>query len=45
VLWSIFIRQKGKLENKPDCNQEETLEALISGTLSKVHDEVGDDRA
>ncbi|KAG5635316.1 hypothetical protein H0H81_011729 [Sphagnurus paluster] len=33
--------KKGKLENKPGCNQEQTLEALISSVLSKVREEVG----
>lgn len=39
-----FIAQakKGKLENKPGCNQDQTLEAMISGVLSKVRDNVGD---
>lgn len=32
----------GKLENKPGCNQEQTLEAMISGVLSKVRGDVGD---
>ncbi|KAG8933996.1 hypothetical protein FRC01_005893 [Tulasnella sp. 417] len=32
----------GKLENKPGCDQEQTLEALISGVLSKVRGDVGD---
>ncbi|KAL4077688.1 hypothetical protein J3A83DRAFT_4186012 [Scleroderma citrinum] len=32
--------KKGLLENKPRCNQEQTLEVLISSVLSKVHDEV-----
>ncbi|KAF8516014.1 hypothetical protein BU17DRAFT_76736 [Hysterangium stoloniferum] len=31
----------GKLENKPGCNQEQTLEAMISGVLSNVRDDVG----
>jgi DNA-directed RNA polymerase III subunit RPC1 len=31
----------GKLENKPGCNQEQTLEAEISAVLSKVRDDVG----
>ncbi|TIA73384.1 hypothetical protein E3P92_01635 [Wallemia ichthyophaga] len=31
----------GKLENQPGCDQEQTLEALISGILSKVRDVVG----
>ncbi|KAL5530725.1 RPO31 [Sanghuangporus sanghuang] len=38
----IAQAKKGKLENKPGCNQEETLEAMISGVLSKVRDTVGD---
>ncbi|KAG5643579.1 hypothetical protein DXG03_000632 [Asterophora parasitica] len=33
--------KKGKLENKAGCNQEQTLEALISSVLSKVREEVG----
>lgn len=32
----------GKLENRPGCNQEETLEAEISAVLSKVREQVGD---
>ncbi|KAG8836223.1 hypothetical protein FRC17_008959 [Serendipita sp. 399] len=31
----------GKLDNKPGCNQEQTLEALISDVLSKVRGDVG----
>lgn len=31
----------GKLENQPGCDQEQTLESLISGILSKVRDVVG----
>ncbi|KAI0307253.1 beta and beta-prime subunits of DNA dependent RNA-polymerase [Multifurca ochricompacta] len=38
----IALAKKGKLENKPGCNQEQTLEALISSELSKVRDEVGE---
>ena len=38
----IQLAKKGKLENKPGCNQEQTLEAEISGILSKVRDNVGD---
>ncbi|KZV60964.1 beta and beta-prime subunits of DNA dependent RNA-polymerase [Peniophora sp. CONT] len=38
----ITLAKKGKLENKPGCNQEQTLEAEISGILSKVRDNVGD---
>jgi DNA-directed RNA polymerase III subunit RPC1 len=37
----IAQAKKGKLENKPGCNQEQTLEAMISSVLSKVRDEVG----
>lgn len=37
----IAQAKKGLLENKPGCNQEQTLEALISSVLSKVRDEVG----
>ncbi|KAL0058555.1 DNA-directed RNA polymerase III subunit C1 (rpo31) [Marasmius tenuissimus] len=33
--------KKGKLENKPGCDQEQTLEAMISSVLSKVREEVG----
>lgn len=40
-LDKITAAKKGKLDNKPGCNQEQTLEALISGILSKVRDEVG----
>ena len=44
VTCDDFIAQakKGKLENKPGCNQDQTLEAMISGVLSKVRDNVGD---
>lgn len=37
----IALAKKDKLENKPGCNQEETLEALISSVLSKVREAVG----
>ncbi|KXN84194.1 DNA-directed RNA polymerase III subunit rpc1 [Leucoagaricus sp. SymC.cos] len=37
----IAQAKKGKLENKPGCNQEQTLEALISSELSKVREAVG----
>lgn len=37
----ITLAKKGKLENKPGCDQEQTLEAMISGVLSKVREEVG----
>ncbi|KII96076.1 hypothetical protein PLICRDRAFT_130272 [Plicaturopsis crispa FD-325 SS-3] len=38
----IAQAKKGKLENKPGCDQEQTLEALISSVLSKVRDAVGE---
>ncbi|CAG8537130.1 5091_t:CDS:10, partial [Scutellospora calospora] len=31
----------GKLENQPGCNEEQTLEAHISGILSRVRDDAG----
>ncbi|PFH50553.1 hypothetical protein AMATHDRAFT_75536 [Amanita thiersii Skay4041] len=37
----IARARKGKLENKPGCNQEQTLEAMISSVLSKVREAVG----
>lgn len=37
----IALAKKGKLENKPGCDQEQTLEALISSVLSKVREQVG----
>lgn len=37
----ITLAKKGKLENKPGCNQEQTLEAMISSVLSQVRDKVG----
>jgi DNA-directed RNA polymerase III subunit RPC1 len=41
-LGLIAQAKKGKLENKPGCDQEQTLEAMISGILSRVRDKVGD---
>jgi DNA-directed RNA polymerase III subunit RPC1 len=38
----IQTAKKGKLENSAGCDQETTLEQLISGTLSKVRGAVGD---
>jgi len=38
----IATAKKGKLENSAGCDQETTLEQLISGTLSKVRGAVGD---
>lgn len=37
----ITLAKKGKLENKPGCDQEQTLEAMISSVLSQVRDKVG----
>jgi DNA-directed RNA polymerase III subunit RPC1 len=37
----IARAKKGTLENKAGCDQEQTLEALISSVLSKVREEVG----
>ncbi|TFK64915.1 beta and beta-prime subunits of DNA dependent RNA-polymerase [Pluteus cervinus] len=37
----IALEKKGKLENKPGCDQEQTLEAMISSVLSKVREQVG----
>ncbi|KAI9024018.1 hypothetical protein DFJ74DRAFT_705759 [Hyaloraphidium curvatum] len=33
--------RKGQLENQPGCDAEQTLEAKISGILSKIRDDVG----
>ena len=38
----IAKAKKGLLENKPGCDQEQTLEALISSVLSNVRDKVGE---
>ncbi|CAK5263000.1 unnamed protein product [Mycena citricolor] len=38
---AIQLAKKGKLENKPGCNQEQTLEAHISRILSDVREKVG----
>jgi len=37
----IGLAKKGKLENKPGCDQEQTLEAMIGSVLSKVREQVG----
>ncbi|OCH86035.1 beta and beta-prime subunits of DNA dependent RNA-polymerase [Obba rivulosa] len=37
----IMKAKKGMLENKPGCDQEQTLEAMISSVLSNVRDQVG----
>lgn len=38
----IARAKKGVLENKPGCDQEQTLEAMISSVLSNVRDKVGE---
>ena len=38
----IVKAKKGLLENKPGCNQEQTLEAEISKVLSDVRGNVGE---
>lgn len=38
----ITRAKKGLLENKPGCDQDQTLEALISSVLSNVRDKVGE---
>ncbi|KAJ7929053.1 hypothetical protein B0H13DRAFT_1965408 [Mycena leptocephala] len=40
-LDAIALAKKGKLENKPGCDQEQTLEAHISRLLSDVREKVG----
>lgn len=39
-----YIQQakKGLLTNKPGCDQEQTLESMISSELSHVRDSVGE---
>ncbi|CAJ0633518.1 5567_t:CDS:10 [Entrophospora sp. SA101] len=37
----IELSKSGKLENQPGCNEGQTLEAHISGVLSKVRDDAG----
>jgi DNA-directed RNA polymerase III subunit RPC1 len=37
----ISKAKKGLLENKAGCNQEQTLEAMISSVLSDVRENVG----
>lgn len=39
---NIELAKRGKLQNAPGCDQETTLEQLISGTLSGVREAVGD---
>ena len=38
----ISKAKDGKLENQPGCDQEQTLEAMISGALSGVRNAVGE---
>ena len=40
-LDNIAEAKKGLLKNKPGCNQEQTLESVISRTLSDVREAVG----
>ncbi|KAG4301444.1 hypothetical protein PCK1_002370 [Pneumocystis canis] len=37
----IYALSSGKLENQPGCDAEQTLEAKVSGILSKVREDVG----
>ena len=37
----IYQSKTGKLENQPGCDKDQTLEANISGVLSKIRDDVG----
>lgn len=37
----IMRAKKGLLENKPGCDQDQTLEAMISSVLSNVREKVG----
>ncbi|KAI8588436.1 hypothetical protein BDZ88DRAFT_422050 [Geranomyces variabilis] len=39
---TIMQSAAGKLPNQPGCDQEQTLEAKLSGILSKIRDHVGD---
>ena len=38
----IYQLQTGSLENDPGCNADETLEAHIIGSLSRVREQCGD---
>lgn len=38
----IHKARTGSLENQPGSNVDETLESMISGTLSRVRDKVGE---
>ncbi|SHO79390.1 RNA polymerase III largest subunit C160 [Malassezia sympodialis ATCC 42132] len=38
----IELAKRGKLENLPGCDQEQTLESKISGVLSSVRSDVGE---
>ena len=37
----VFLPSPGTLENKPGCNAEQTLEALVNGELGRIRDLVG----
>ena len=36
-----WVPSPGTLENKPGCNAEQTLEALVNGELGRIRDLVG----
>jgi DNA-directed RNA polymerase III subunit RPC1 len=38
---TILLSKEGKLPNQAGCNEEQTLEAKLSGILSKIRDDVG----
>lgn len=38
---SVALDLTGTLENKPGCNAEQTLEALVNGELGRIRDLVG----
>jgi DNA-directed RNA polymerase III subunit RPC1 len=38
---AIYLSKQGQLPNQAGCNEEETLEAKLSGILSKIREDVG----
>ncbi|TPX69397.1 DNA-directed RNA polymerase [Spizellomyces sp. 'palustris'] len=38
---TIVMSKQGQLPNQPGCNEEQTLEAKLSGILSKIREDVG----
>ncbi|KAI8915420.1 hypothetical protein DFJ77DRAFT_368436 [Powellomyces hirtus] len=38
---TITLSKAGRLPNQPGCDEEQTLEAKLSGILSKIRDDVG----